>query len=531
MITSKEAFVAVQLVPDPPLQPLTEAEEIQLDALDAAVESGILRTFNGRIFDMAIPAAYVTPSVIAALRSRYEAPEAGWTTGVFVSQADEEGDPVEIRLVFAPTVSRVEVPAKADVVYVTAVGGEQAPRVLVRVFAQGPPYATLDAVAAVRTKAGMPVAVEVLVDREDANALASANLRRLVDLDCVVTVGDFKTRGTALAGGRVEDWDALIVFGVDMVPIVDGFAARAYGALRERFSHLDGAVFFDDGVSREERCAMPVLGRRLVDQIEYVYAPGYRDAPYADKELTEVLRSRGRLAYVPEMIVENRAPAWDAESLEHDRWTFEARIAQRRLHARTGFDAPPIYFSIGIAARPAQKGIDRLVDEVYRQARACGDSGAVEVLVDDRAAPITVGEKRQAILDRARGRFVTFVDGGDWIAHDYVRRIVAAIWASPDVDCVGLRGAMTVFDRVEVFDASLRSAVIGEIAQDGVRLRAPHHRTPIRREIALHAGFPAVNFGEDLAYAERVRPHLRTEVHAGDGVLYHCWYDPANEAK
>ncbi len=48
--------------------------------------------------------------------------------------------------------------------------------------------------------------------------------------------------------------------------------------------------------------------------------------------------------------------------------------------------------------------------------------------------------------------------------------------------------------------------------RDGVYYRCPNHLNPVRRSLAIRAGFPARSFREDLDYSLALRPLLRSEV-------------------
>jgi len=68
---------------------LSEDEQVQLEYLDATVESGIYQSYDGAVFDIKIPADFTTAAVVATLKQRYEA--GGWIVGVFPSaQSDDQ---------------------------------------------------------------------------------------------------------------------------------------------------------------------------------------------------------------------------------------------------------------------------------------------------------------------------------------------------------------------------------------------------------------------------------------------------------
>jgi glycosyltransferase involved in cell wall biosynthesis len=157
---------------------------------------------------------------------------------------------------------------------------------------------------------------------------------------------------------------------------------------------------------------------------------------------------------------------------------------------------------------------------------AAGDApGPVEILWEKDNKQISIGAKRQRLLERARGRFVVFVDDDDWVSDHYVSRICEAIEAHPDVDCIGLIGEQTTDGaNPESFVGSLRYREWAE-DRDGYRyVRSPYHKNPVSRAAALRAGFRDERFGEDQSFSRRLLDTLHREYFIGDAVLYHHRY-------
>lgn len=147
----------------------------------------------------------------------------------------------------------------------------------------------------------------------------------------------------------------------------------------------------------------------------------------------------------------------------------------------------------------------------------------VELLIDADDGELTIGEKRNRLLERSVGTHVCFIDDDDTVADDYVARLVSAL--STDPDCVGFR-AKWYEDGRHTADTTytIRNQKRREIPHGDRFLveRQPGHLTPIRREIALAVRFQPWNYGEDADFSIRVRPYLNTEVFV-DHVLYHYW--------
>jgi len=157
---------------------------------------------------------------------------------------------------------------------------------------------------------------------------------------------------------------------------------------------------------------------------------------------------------------------------------------------------------------------------------AVGDApGTVEILWEKDNKQISIGAKRQKLLERARGRFVVFVDDDDWVPDNYVTRICEAIESNPDVDCIGLIGEHTTNGaNPESFVGSLRYREWAE-DRDGYRyVRSPYHKTPVARTAALRAGFRDERFGEDQSFSRRLLDTLQREYFIAGEVLYYHRY-------
>jgi glycosyltransferase involved in cell wall biosynthesis len=122
-----------------------------------------------------------------------------------------------------------------------------------------------------------------------------------------------------------------------------------------------------------------------------------------------------------------------------------------------------------------------------------------------------IGAKRQELLDQAGGDYIVYVDDDDMVCDDYVPKILAAIADKPDV--VGIKGLY--YEKPDAkpstFIHSLKFHKWETVK--GVYQRCPNHLNPVRRNLALKAGFnEKLMHGEDMEYSMALRPLLNTEV-------------------
>lgn len=131
--------------------------------------------------------------------------------------------------------------------------------------------------------------------------------------------------------------------------------------------------------------------------------------------------------------------------------------------------------------------------------------GGIEVITDN-SITYNIGTKRNLLLQMAHGEYVVYIDDDDMISHDYVRKILSATGA----DCMGISGKITTNGANEQqWHISKDFGHWFEFGQ--IYYRTPNHISPVRRELALQAGFPEISHGEDYEYSMRLLPLLKTE--------------------
>ena len=129
---------------------------------------------------------------------------------------------------------------------------------------------------------------------------------------------------------------------------------------------------------------------------------------------------------------------------------------------------------------------------------------------------MSIGRKRQELLEVATGTHLVFFDDDDWPYPHYVSDIMTSLESDPD--CVGQVIDMTHDGQPNVQCVhSLRFKTWSErpVNTPGygrVFLRNVTHRNPVRTSIARAVGFPDLRFGEDKVYSDGVTALCKTEV-------------------
>ena len=151
----------------------------------------------------------------------------------------------------------------------------------------------------------------------------------------------------------------------------------------------------------------------------------------------------------------------------------------------------------------------------------------VEILTEIDSRQMTIGAKRNLLLSKAKGVYLAFVDDDDMVSPDYVRRILAAIDSyyrknKDYADCIGMCG--TIDGASKDHWQFRHSITVDGWCKDKaahIYFRTPNHLNPLREDHAKKCVFPSNNWGEDRAYSDQVREHLKTETFIEHPIYYY----------
>lgn len=176
-----------------------------------------------------------------------------------------------------------------------------------------------------------------------------------------------------------------------------------------------------------------------------------------------------------------------------------------------------VLLSVLILAIPSRRESSNVVSSLLEQVRGRRD---VEILclLDNKMR--TIGEKRQNLLELAKGEFVVFVDDDDQVASNYIEEIVQAI--SPSVDLIVFDLQCTI-DHTHVITQHYGKEFESTSSSFDSVYSLPTCIMAWRREIARKTSFEHINTNEDYYWGEQsvvhVRPNGQVKV-GGDQPLY-----------
>jgi glycosyltransferase involved in cell wall biosynthesis len=151
--------------------------------------------------------------------------------------------------------------------------------------------------------------------------------------------------------------------------------------------------------------------------------------------------------------------------------------------------------------------IDRLTDVLKPQYDR--NRNDVEIVIESDEMQMTVGAKRNKLLNKAKGERIIFVDDDDLVSDNYVEKLLE--YSKLDFDCVGIGVEFTKDGQNKsIYDYSFKKNInTRERNKNSKRFgqrvygRMPNHLCLWKKDIALRCQFPDRNLGEDHEWAEQ----------------------------
>lgn len=125
-----------------------------------------------------------------------------------------------------------------------------------------------------------------------------------------------------------------------------------------------------------------------------------------------------------------------------------------------------------------------------------------EVIVFLDSFQFTIGEKRQKLLEKSKGKFVVFIDDDDKINQDYCN-IITNIILENDIDYIGYKIKRILNNKI--YPIEFRSIKYEHCwSNEKISYRHISHTNPIKSEIAKKFKFQNINRGEDNDWCEQI---------------------------
>lgn len=149
------------------------------------------------------------------------------------------------------------------------------------------------------------------------------------------------------------------------------------------------------------------------------------------------------------------------------------------------------------------ENLKNLIHELNNQIFNNYADNIVELIIEKDDGTMSVGKKRNLLIEKAKGEYVCFIDDDDYISPNYLNLILQNL--NKDIMMIRINH---IKDGIKVKPIQI-SPYIDNLETNEVIFRANHfHLCPHKRSKALQVRFKEINFAEDLDYSQRLIPKI-----------------------
>lgn len=157
--------------------------------------------------------------------------------------------------------------------------------------------------------------------------------------------------------------------------------------------------------------------------------------------------------------------------------------------------------------------------------------GNIEILTDDSKkfldGGLSIGKKREALVQRASGKYVCFLDSDDNVPSNYIESLARLCIQNKDV-CT-FRALCKLKEYWCLVDMSLNFEFNEQTTDHHDVRRKPWHICPVRAEYAKAELFSDINHNEDFDWFNRVLKYCTFEAKSNQ-ILYEYRHGDHSEA-
>jgi hypothetical protein len=365
--------------------------------------------------------------------------------------------------------------------------------------------------------------IQILVSLDEDDATVTDEMYTALHPNIIVKRGQSDGKISAINRDipDPETFDILLLASDDMIPNMHGYDDVIRDSMQQFFPDTDGVLFFNDGYVGYRLNTLVICGSKYYQRFGYIYYPEYKSL-YCDNEFMDTAHRLGKQVYLNKVIIKHEHPAnaaiqFDELYNKNEKfYAVDGSLYQSRYK-------PDYDVSVLICTIPTRhEEFVTLLNDIENYKKQVDIR--IEVLFDCRL-DISIGKKRQELLDRAHGLYSCFIDDDDKITHHYFQVIQDAINTGEDYDCIQLNGRYYIdnkFDRP--FYHSLKYDTWSE-DEDGY-YRCPNHLNPIKTKIAKKVKFHDISNKEDLKFSEElVKQGLLKTEYTHDKPQYLYYFD------
>ena len=316
-------------------------------------------------------------------------------------------------------------------------------------------------------------------------------------------------------------WDIVVVVSDDMRPQIKGYDDVLRSHMMASFPDTDGILWVNDGTQGSSLNTISILGRACYTSLGYIYHPSYKSL-FCDTEFTHLCTKSlaSKCVYIPYVLIRHEHPGTGfperMDALYARNNTYWVEDMYLYISRKTyEFD-----WSILIATIPGREGrLQSLIQTIHERRRAICPDLRIEICLSFDNREKTIGAKRQELLTKAKGKYMSFIDDDDEPTHAYFEDALETIRGA--YHCCRLRGQMNEY----TFTHSIANTLDMPMCVGDVFLRPPNHLNVLLTDVGKMASFKDLAHGEDFDWALQLAQFgfLQTEYRSDESRIHYVY--------
>ena len=301
-------------------------------------------------------------------------------------------------------------------------------------------------------------------------------------------------------------WDIVVLVSDDMIPQVKGYDDVIRNYMMSKFPDTDGILWFNDGCQEDRLNTLCVFGRKMYESFGYIYHPSYKSL-FCDTELTDLCKTtlKNKTLYIPYCIIRHEHPGTGYAQNMDELYATNQRYWTHDMHTYISRKAYEYDWSVLIPTIPGREdGLRRLMDSLYEKIRRIAPELRMEICVEFDNRESSIGVKRQRLLERAKGKYLSFIDDDDEITDAYIEDLWACM--KGQYHTMRLKGQMSQYQFVHTVDVKLTDMMATRTDPPYFQ-RPPNHLNPMLSDVAKLIKFKNAVHGEDLDWTINLYKH------------------------
>jgi hypothetical protein len=380
-------------------------------------------------------------------------------------------------------------------------------KILLKCPTRSRPHKVLETIRSYIRLAAKPeqLGIAISCDTSDPSMINVSDLQKTIS-KCAwsqIFHSDNRTKIQACNANMNEitwDWDIVVLVSDDMIPQIRGYDEVIRNHMIAKFPDRNGILWFNDGAQGEKLNTLCIYGRAFYESQGFIYNPEYKSL-FCDTELTDQCRKEYKniCSYIPYCIIRHEHPGTGYAQNMDNLYQINQRYWNEDMYTYIRRKTYEYDWSVLIPTIPGREdGLRNLLSSIREKLSRIAPDLRVEycVLFDNRE--MSIGMKREELLQKCLGKYMSFIDDDDDITDAYIEDLVQTIRGNYPV--MRLRGQINQY----TFTHSLENKLTDKMAKDGIFIRPPNHLNPMMSDVAKLVHFRDSVRGEDFDWAIRL---------------------------